>query len=96
MVALPKHYGVDASIDDAALLAEIARWLQTNAGAYKRSGEITQSNRITDASWFARKHREVGNDVWKRTGIKSASNCIACHGGAERGDFNEQAVRIPK
>jgi nitrate/TMAO reductase-like tetraheme cytochrome c subunit len=96
MTSLPKHYGTDASIDDPALLQEISGWLQTNAGAYKRSGEVTASNRITDSAWFARKHREVGSDVWKRVAIKSASNCIACHSGAERGDFNERAIRIPK
>jgi nitrate/TMAO reductase-like tetraheme cytochrome c subunit len=94
MKNLPKHFGADASIDDAALLAEINGWLQSNAGTYKRA-EATSSGRITDAAWFDRKHREVGNDVWKRVAIKSASNCIACHSGAERGDFNERGVRIP-
>lgn len=92
---LPKHYGVDASIDDPVLLKEISGWLQSNAGTYKRAGEITASNRMTDTAWFARKHREVADDVWKRVAIKSASNCIACHSGAERGDFNERAIRIP-
>ncbi len=93
---LPKHYGVDASIDDPVLLKEISIWLVANAGTYKRSGELTASGRITDSAWFVRKHREVAIDVWKRASIKSASNCIACHSGAERGDFNEHAVRIPK
>jgi nitrate/TMAO reductase-like tetraheme cytochrome c subunit len=95
MSTLPKHYGVDASIDDPVLLKEIAGWLQANAGTYKRSGEITASNRMTDTAWFARKHREITDEVWKRAAIKSASNCIACHSGAERGDFNERAIRIP-
>jgi nitrate/TMAO reductase-like tetraheme cytochrome c subunit len=95
MSTLPKHYGVDASIDDPVLLKEITGWLQANAGTYKRSGEITATNRMTDTAWFARKHREVAQEVWKRTAIKSASNCIACHSGAERGDFNERAIRIP-
>ena len=96
MSNLLKHYGVDASIDDAALLKEISNWLQNNGGTYKRAGEITASGRITEAAWFTRKHREVSSDVWRRASIKSASNCMACHSGAERGDFNEHAVRIPK
>ena len=96
MSSLPKHYGVDASIDDLALLKEISGWLQINSGTYKRSGKVTASGRITDTAWFARKHREVSSDVWKRISIKNASNCIACHSSAERGDFNEHAVRIPK
>lgn len=95
MSTLPKHYGVDASIDDTALLKEISGWLQTNGGTYKRAREITPSNRMTDSAWFARKHREVAPDVWKRAAIKSASNCIACHSGAEHGDFNERAIHIP-
>jgi nitrate/TMAO reductase-like tetraheme cytochrome c subunit len=95
MNTLPKHYGVDASIDDPVLLKEISGWLQANAGTYKRAGEITASNRMTDTAWFARKHREIADEVWKRVAIKSASNCIACHSGAERGDFNERAIRIP-
>jgi nitrate/TMAO reductase-like tetraheme cytochrome c subunit len=92
---LPKHYGVDASIDDPVLLKEISGWLQANAGTYKRAGETTASHRMTDTAWFARKHREIADEVWKRVAIKSASNCIACHSGAERGDFNERAIRIP-
>ena len=95
MSTLPKHYGVDASIDDAALLKEISSWLETNAGTYKRAGELTPSNRITDATWFERKHSKVNAEVWQRVGIKSKSNCIACHGGAERGDFDDDSVRIP-
>jgi nitrate/TMAO reductase-like tetraheme cytochrome c subunit len=96
MSTLPKHYGVDASVDDLVLLKEISGWLETNAGTYKRSGEVTASGRITDSTWFIRKHREITPDTWKRLAIKSASNCIACHAGAERGNFNEHAVRMPK
>ncbi len=96
MSTLPKHYGVDASVDDLVLLKEISGWLAANAGTYKRSGEVTASGRITDSTWFIRKHREVSQDIWKRPAIKSTSNCIACHAGAEHGNFNEHAVRIPK
>ena len=63
MATLPKHFGVDASIDDPALLKEISGWLQSNAGTYKRAGEVTPSNRITDSAWFARKHREIADEI---------------------------------
>ena len=40
--------------------------------------------------------REIGAEVWRRPGVKSPANCLACHGGAERGDFEDDRVRIPK
>jgi hypothetical protein len=58
--------------------------------------EEPPQDRITQSNWFLRKHREVAPDVFRRTSIKSAANCAACHGGADQGNFSEHAVRIPK
>jgi hypothetical protein len=33
--------------------------------------------------------------VWKHPSVGSASNCAACHAGAERGRFDEHALRVP-
>jgi hypothetical protein len=38
----------------------------------------------------------VRADVWKRPKVGSPSNCMACHKGAEQGDFSEHAVAIPR
>ena len=93
MAGLPRHFGTDASLD-AASAAEIGAFLERNAGSGRRGGEAAQ--RITATRWFQHKHDEVSAAVWKNPRVKSAANCSACHGGAERGDFDEHSVRIPR
>ena len=97
MGSLDKHYGTDASLDDASA-KEISAWLQAHAGTYKRVNEEPLQDRITKSAWFLRKHRdgEVPAGVWKRASVGSAANCAACHTNAAKGNFNEDDVRIPK
>ena len=95
MANLPKHYGVDASIE-AAQLRQLTPWLVSHAGTVRRISENPPQDRISQSPWFVRKHHEVSADTWKRDSIKSAANCVACHRGAEQGDFEEHRVRIPK
>jgi nitrate/TMAO reductase-like tetraheme cytochrome c subunit len=96
MANLPKHFGTDASLDPATN-KEIATWLNTNAGTYKRvTAAAPPDDRISRSPWFIRKHDEVAASVWQRPAIKSAANCSACHPQADKGDFNEHSVRIPK
>jgi Dihaem cytochrome c len=92
---LTQHFGVDASLD-AATLAKLTPWLVANAGTVRRIAENPPEDRISRSPWFVRKHHEVATDTWKRASIKSASNCAACHHGADQGDFDEDKVRIPK
>lgn len=92
---LPHHYGTDASLDPATV-KQLAAWLDINAGTYKRVREEPPEDRITRSAWFIRKHDEVPAATWKRPAVKNASNCIACHVRADRGDFNEHDVRIPR
>lgn len=97
MTGLNKHYGTDASLDEATQ-REIATWLKSNAGTYKRVSEEPPQDRISKSAWFLRKHREgeVPADVWKRPAVGSPSNCAACHTNAAKGNFNEHEVRIPR
>ncbi|MEX8494974.1 diheme cytochrome c [Sphaerotilus sp.] len=96
MGGLDRHFGTDASLD-AASAKLLTRWLTDNAGTGHRvSATPPPEDRITRSAWFVRQHNEVGPGVWKRTSIKSASNCMACHAGADKGDFDEDRVRIPK
>jgi nitrate/TMAO reductase-like tetraheme cytochrome c subunit len=95
MNSLDKHYGTDASID-AKSLAEISAWLQVNAASSRKFAEAPPDNRITGSDWFARKHGEIKKDVWLRASVKSKSNCIACHQQANKGDFDDDSVKIPK
>jgi mono/diheme cytochrome c family protein len=97
MGGLSKHYGTDASLD-AKDLRDISGWLQAHAGTYKRVSEAPPQDRITQSTWFLRKHnaREVAPEVWKRASVGSASNCVACHANAAQGNFNERDIKIPK
>ncbi|MEY4346124.1 MAG: hypothetical protein RL032_1956 [Pseudomonadota bacterium] len=97
MGGLNKHFGTDASLDDANV-REISTWLKANAGTSKRASEEPPHDRITQSAWFLRKHRdgEVPANVWKRASVGSPSNCVACHVNAAKGNFNEHEVRIPK
>lgn len=95
MTQLPHHFGTDASLD-AATVAALSTWLTANAAAGRRAAPPPAEDRITRSAWFTRKHDEVPAATWQRASIKSASNCMACHTGADRGDFNEHNVRIPR
>jgi Dihaem cytochrome c len=95
MTHLPNHFGTDASLDPAAVKA-LSIWLGGHAATGRRAAEPPPEDRITRSAWFTRQHDEVPAATWKRVSIKSASNCIACHIGADQGDFNEHNVRIPR
>jgi len=94
MSGLSKHFGTDASVD-AKTQAEITGWLMKNATSRQKYSETAPDNRITKTTWFIRKHDEVRSDVWRRAGIKSASNCGACHIDAAKGNFSENNIQIP-
>jgi mono/diheme cytochrome c family protein len=92
---LQRHYGTDASIDPSTL-KELSAWLAANAGSARRVSEEPFQDRITLSAWFIRKHRELPAATWKRPAVKTAANCAACHTQADKGDFNEHNVRIPR
>ncbi|HEY0825044.1 MAG TPA: diheme cytochrome c [Ramlibacter sp.] len=95
MQDLPHHFGTDASVDPATL-KELTQWLTANAGTGKRMREAPPEDRITRSAWFVREHDEIAPATWRRPSIKSPANCAACHTEAEKGDFNEHRVRIPR
>ncbi len=97
MGSLNKHFGTDASLDEASV-REISGWLKTNAATYKRVSEEPPQDRITKSAWFLRKHnaQEVPPAVWKRVAVGNASNCAACHTNAAQGSFSERDIKIPK
>ena len=96
MRSLKTHYGLDASLDETSQLT-LNTWLTVQAGSGKYAREAPKDQRITLSAWFVRKHRagEVPTAVWRRKSVGSPANCVACHADAERGDFNENKVRIP-
>jgi hypothetical protein len=94
MATLDRHYGTDASLDQATA-RQLGAWLQANAGTYARGHEEPPQDRITRSAWFERRHRDVTPSTWKLASVRSAANCSACHAGADRGDFNDDDLRIP-
>ena len=101
MGGLDKHFGQNASLDPIPQ-KEITSFLvkfSADQGNTKYAKSIPAAStplRITETAWFKREHREVRTEVWKRAKIGSASNCMACHKGAEQGDFSEDKVAIPR
>ena len=95
VAGLDRHFGTDAGID-ARTAAEIGAFLESNAGQGKRRGSDSGTLRISETPWFQRKHDEVAALAWKNPKVRTPANCTACHAGAERGDFDEHAVRIPR
>ncbi len=105
MSSLNKHFGENAELDPATQ-KEITDFLIQNSSdkIHTRRGDKILSDigkneeilRISETTYFKRKHDELGANVYKRKGIKSPANCLACHSGAEKGDFSEDNVRIPK
>jgi hypothetical protein len=92
MAGLDRHFGTDASLD-AAAAAEITAFLERNAGR-DRGGPA--GVRITETPWFRREHRKVPAATWSGSAVKSAANCAACHPAAERGEFDDDTVRVPR
>jgi nitrate/TMAO reductase-like tetraheme cytochrome c subunit len=95
MLGLDQHFGADASLT-ADENKEVTDFLVR--GASSRWTAAAAPLRISETAWFKSKHdgREVPAAVWKRASVKSVANCQACHPGADKADFNEKSVRIPK
>ncbi|MDH4234992.1 MAG: diheme cytochrome c, partial [Gallionella sp.] len=95
MGGLDKHFDTDASLN-AQETKEITDFLVNNAS--NRWSATTSPLRISETAWFKSKHdsHEVSPAVWKNPLVKSPANCQACHTQAERGDFSERNIRMPR
>lgn len=100
MSGLDKHFGEDASLDPATQ-ADILKFLEANAAnsgskVLRHMAANEAPLRITETRWFMHEHDEVPRATWARKSVGSAANCAACHRQAEQGNYNEDAIRIPK
>lgn len=95
MTSLDKHFGTDASLSGADT-TEITNYLMKYES--NRWTAKTAPMRITESQWFKAKHAsdEIAPAVWKRESVKSAANCMACHSAADKGNFDEKSIKIPK
>lgn len=95
MQGLPSHFGTDASLDPATV-REISAWLLPRAAPARSANAAPPQDRITRSAWFVHEHDEVPPALWRHAAVRSPANCIACHPGAEQGDFDEHQLRLPR
>lgn len=96
MNGLDQHFGADARLDPQAQ-ADILRFLEQNAGRNEPSVRNHPPLRMTETRWFIHEHGEaLPASFWKHSGVKSPANCTACHTAADRGDYSERTLRLPK
>jgi hypothetical protein len=99
MAGLKDHFGENAELD-ASTAARITAYLTANAAdsrgvrfqAPRGQQQTTAPLRITELSWWLRKHDKksrVSPATMKRRGAKLKSDCVACHVDAARGSFDD-------
>lgn len=99
MDTLKNHYGSNATLDqkdEQAIRTFLAAASAVNRLPLEPSRKVGEPPRISTTAWFVRKHDEVRAEVWRRPSVGSPANCLACHSGAEKGDFDEDRVKIPR
>lgn len=52
--------------------------------------------RITETGYWADKYREVPGAVWRNQKVGNKANCGACRRDAEKGTFEDAAMRLPE
>ncbi len=93
MGGLDRHFGTDASLD-AQEVQQLGRWLQDNADR-RQALTPPAEDRITRTARFERKHRHIKPSTWRLASVRAASNCMACHTGADQGQYSDHALRMP-
>ncbi|OHC75664.1 MAG: hypothetical protein A3G18_00465 [Rhodospirillales bacterium RIFCSPLOWO2_12_FULL_58_28] len=104
MKGLKNHFGKEVGLDEAT----VGKILSYFTG---RSSDMSGSQngrtfmeginreepplRIIDTPRFKDKHQGIAADVWSREGIKARNNCVSCHVGALKGDYEARNAKIP-
>lgn len=104
MSNLENHFDENAELEQVDRL-KIKKYLAANSLSTSRLNRLSKMLRnipakapirITKLPYFIRKHDEIPSRMVKgNPEVKSFSQCDKCHSGAERGDFEEDRVKIP-
>lgn len=105
MDGLGAHFGDDASLADEPT-GVIRAYLTDNAAGpgrgkheertWRATRGLPPPLRVTETDYFRGKHHEVPPRlVEDNPEVVSFSRCAACHTAADRGDFDDDRVRIP-
>lgn len=101
---LNDHFGEQLPLSGSAAI-DVRAYLLANAAdnsENKRSRKIMKNIgsstplRISDIAYLKAKHHELSDDVFLRKSVGGFSNCVACHKGAQAGNFDDDSVVIPK
>jgi cytochrome b len=103
MANLGDHFGEDAGLP-AATREEIAAYLERYAAeswdskAAHRFSLLSPDNpvSITATPAWQRLHRAISPAAFRARAVGSRANCAACHGDADSGRFDPQAISIPE
>lgn len=52
--------------------------------------------RITESGYWKKRHDEIPSTIWRSKKVGTKANCGACHRDAERGTFEDAAMRVPQ
>jgi len=98
------HFAEDLFLEPDAV-AVIEAFLVKNAAeqglteaAWKINKSIPKGEtllRITEAPYWLKKHQEISEAVWQNPKVKGKINCAACHLDADKGTFEDAAMRLP-
>ncbi len=105
MNTLDNHFGENAELDDQER-DRITRYLVANAAdsiPNRQSRQVLYSlqngelpMRISELRYIRHEHDEIPSRMIEdNPGVRSRSNCQACHTQADKGYFNEHGVSIP-
>jgi hypothetical protein len=104
MDGLDDHFGEDASLE-AAVRTEVLTYLLAHAAdvdgseagrKFLRGIDLKKPpSRISETPYFIKEHRKIKAATWRHAKVGSKSNCIACHTGAAKGNYDEDQVRLP-
>ena len=100
-----QHFGEDLGLDQARK-RELKAYLEAYASdaSWGKLGRKMMRGlgsdvplRITETPYILKKHRgrHLPPGALQRKTVGSLANCGACHPGAARGDFDDDAVRVP-
>jgi cytochrome b len=98
------HFEEDLDLDED-ILGELQQFSTENAAesnlteaAWKiqrTTSPLESPLRITETPYWKTQHQNIADNIWHHPNVNFQGNCGACHLDAERGTFEDSAMRLP-